>query len=70
MSRLDEGTRSMVDERRLLERSWDTASGPWSDARRDEFEGQIVFPLVRAAAELTREMEATATVIQRALTSL
>lgn len=70
MGGFDQATRSMIDERRQLEHSWDSTCGPWSDARRDEFESAIVLPLVRATSETVRDMEAISSVVQRALARL
>lgn len=63
-------TTQVIDERRQLEQAWDATSGPWSDARRDEFESAVVIPLVRATADVARDMEATASIVQQALSRL
>lgn len=70
MSDLDSARQSMRDERRQLEHAWDSTSDAWSDSRREEFEGAFVLPLVRATVEMVNEMDAIASVVQRALASL
>ncbi len=70
MTGLDSAIRKLVDERRQLENSWDSTRGNWSDSRREEFEGTIVMPLVRATADTVREMEAISLLVQSALAML
>lgn len=70
MSGLDSGRQSMCDERRQFEHAWESTSGPWSDPRRDEFEGAVVLPLVRATLEMANKMDAISAVVARALASL
>lgn len=70
MSELDTAVREFIDARQQFERAWDSTDGVWGDAQRDEFDGTIVFPLVRGASDLAREMEAISSVVQSALAKL
>ena len=70
MSGLGEAIRTLDDQRRELERSWESTRGPWRDARREEFDVSTMSPLIRAAANLAREMEAVASEVQQALAAM
>ena len=70
MSSIEDAIRKLIEERRRLERTWDSTDGTWKDSRRDEVERSVVQPLVRSASDLTREMEAIAAIVRRALAAL
>jgi len=70
VSELDAAVRELIDARQQFERAWDSTDGVWGDSQRDEFNGTIVFPLVRDASDLAREMEAISSVVRSSLAKL